>query len=253
MPEGCTTPRAFFFLFMTGIYKITSPSGRTYVGQSVNILNRFIYHKGMYSNDTPKLFLSFKKYGVENHIFEVIETCEIIELNDRERHWQDFFECTKKGLNCRLTKSKDRSGRLSEETKLKISNSQKGKIIPPHIIEKVRLKMIGKKQSPETIEKRVSQLRGRKMGVNQLNFLKSSRLEKENPFFGKHHTELSKQGMREKLRGSNNYLSKPIINLQTGVFYDTLQEAADTINWDKRKLWSHIVLYKKNNTYFTYA
>lgn len=38
-----------------------------------------------------------------------------------------YSAISKNGLNCRLTASNDRSGKLSEETKQKLSNSKKGK------------------------------------------------------------------------------------------------------------------------------
>ena len=59
---------------MVGIYKITSPSGRVYIGQSVNIEKRFLsYSKLLRCKTQIKLFRSFLKYGVINHIFETIE------------------------------------------------------------------------------------------------------------------------------------------------------------------------------------
>jgi len=113
---------------MTGIYKITSPSGNIYIGQSINIEKRFKQYQ--YLNNCKKqtaLYRSFLKYGVQKHIFEIICECEISELNNKERYYQDLFNVIEKGLNIRLTKSNDRSGKLSEETKQKLSNSKKGK------------------------------------------------------------------------------------------------------------------------------
>jgi len=62
-----------------GIYKITSPSGRVYIGQSVDILHRFKTYVKMYVKNEKqvKLFRSFTKHGVENHTFEIIEECEM--------------------------------------------------------------------------------------------------------------------------------------------------------------------------------
>jgi group I intron endonuclease len=238
---------------MIGIYKITSPTGKVYIGQSVNITKRWVHHKGLYSNDTPKLFLSFKKYGIDNHIFDIIETCLIDELNSKERYWQEYYKSVEKGLNCVYTKTHDKSGKMSCETKSKISLANKGKIISDECRLKLSLHNLGKKQSKETIEKRVSKLRGKNITESQKIFLSESRFKNNNPFFGKNHSEDSKIKIRKKLSGSNNYLYKPIINIETGIFYDTLAEASNTINWDKRKLWPHLSIYKKNNTSFRYV
>ena len=103
-----------------GIYKITSPSGRVYVGQSVNMLRRKKEYNKCSIKQT-RLKESIDKYSWFLHTFDILEECLIEELNCRERYWQDFYDVLgDKGLNCTLTKSKDKSGELSENTKEKI-------------------------------------------------------------------------------------------------------------------------------------
>jgi len=111
---------------MIGIYKITSPSKKIYIGQSVNIEKRFKQYKLGNCKRQKKLYNSFKKYGAENHVFTVIIECEIIELNDKERYYQDLYSVLEiTGLNCLLTNASDRSGKLSKETIIKMSLVQK--------------------------------------------------------------------------------------------------------------------------------
>lgn len=89
-----------------GIYKITSPSGKIYIGQSKNIARRFnTYKNSLYRvKNQIILYNSFLKYGAENHQFDIIEYCSIEDLNCSERFWQDEFDATGKlGLNCILT------------------------------------------------------------------------------------------------------------------------------------------------------
>jgi group I intron endonuclease len=113
---------------MIGIYKITSPSGKVYIGQSVNIERRFTSYKRMYTKNSKqtKLHRSFLKYGVDSHIFEVVLLCEESELNYNERHYQDLLQTVDYGLNCKSTKCGDRSGFVSKETLLKMSEASKG-------------------------------------------------------------------------------------------------------------------------------
>lgn len=103
---------------MIGIYKITSPSNKIYIGQSIDLDKRIKEYKKVYNCKSQTiLYNSLKKHGIENHIFEIVCECEISELNDKERYYQDFFDCTgNKGMNCRLTKSSDKSGKLSLTT-----------------------------------------------------------------------------------------------------------------------------------------
>jgi group I intron endonuclease len=114
---------------MIGIYKITNPSGKIYIGQSIDIVRRFGEYKNMKFSPQIKLKNSIKKYGLENHKFEIIEECNVENLNYKERYWQDYYGVLDDGLNCRLTKTQDKSGEDSLETKTKKSNSLKKSII----------------------------------------------------------------------------------------------------------------------------
>jgi len=66
---------------------------------------------------------SFNKYGVEKHKFYIIEECDISLLNERERYWQEKY--INDLLNCKLTKTSDKSGICSEQTKINISDGLK--------------------------------------------------------------------------------------------------------------------------------
>lgn len=112
---------------MIGIYKITSPTKRVYIGQSVDIEKRFYTYNSIYnSRGQIKLNRSFLKYGVDKHKFEILCECEMNELNDKERYYQDLYSAIgKNGLNCLLTKSSDRSGRLSNELRAKMRERNK--------------------------------------------------------------------------------------------------------------------------------
>jgi group I intron endonuclease len=113
---------------MIGIYKITSVNNKIYIGQSINIQKRFNnYKKLIHCNNQTKLYRSFLKYGIDNHTFEIIEMCKQSELNSRERYYQELYDVLNKGLNCRLTSTNDKSGKLSNTTKKKISISNTGK------------------------------------------------------------------------------------------------------------------------------
>lgn len=109
---------------MTGIYKITNPNGKVYIGQSVDIEKRWQAHKQA-KYDLP-LYHSFRKYGINKHIFEVVEECKVNELNERERYYQQKYKVITDGLNCVLTGDENRSGYLPENIRKKISNTMLG-------------------------------------------------------------------------------------------------------------------------------
>ena len=112
---------------MCGIYKITSPSGKVYIGQSINIEKRWTHYRFVDCVDQPKLYNSFLKYGVNNHEFVILEECDIGLLTERERYWQEYHDVIKNGLNCKYVSVNDKTGHLSEETKEKISKKLKGR------------------------------------------------------------------------------------------------------------------------------
>ena len=82
---------------MIGIYKITNRiNGHSYIGQSTNIEKRWQNEKIASNNpndcsyDYP-LSRAFRKYGIQNFSFEVIEECNREDLNDKEHYWICFY------------------------------------------------------------------------------------------------------------------------------------------------------------------
>jgi group I intron endonuclease len=118
-------------LKIIGIYKITSPTDKIYIGQSVDIKSRKGHYMCLACKGQIKLYNSLLKYGWENHKFEIIEECTLGELNERETHWKKYyleqnFQDWNKMLFCELY-DRTKGGIRSEETKLKISKANKGK------------------------------------------------------------------------------------------------------------------------------
>jgi group I intron endonuclease len=106
-----------------GIYKITSPTKRVYIGQSKDIKSRWKSYKR--KNQNQKLLNnSLLKYGYENHTFEIIEECEVEDLNCRERYWQDFYDVLNGGLNCKLTNCGEDRVIYSDDLKILISKQR---------------------------------------------------------------------------------------------------------------------------------
>ncbi len=77
-----------------GIYKITNKiNGKSYIGQSTNIFYRWKQHK----NNIHKkgfdyaLYHAFRKYGLENFSWEIIEICTKDKLDELERHYIEYF------------------------------------------------------------------------------------------------------------------------------------------------------------------
>jgi group I intron endonuclease len=175
---------------MIGIYRITNPKGKVYIGQSILIEKRWNSYKSLNCENQVRLFRSLQKYGISEHIFEVVEECAFEELNTKERYWQDLYEVLgEKGLNCKLTGTADKSGQHSEASKQKMAETRTGQKRGPQTLEHIvkrtahakgktyeeihgvekakelrenkRIKMLGSKRGPCTEERRnnISQAR----------------------------------------------------------------------------------------------
>lgn len=86
---------------MIGIYKITNKlNNHCYIGQSIDIKTRWKRHKN-YPLDKSNypLYLAFKKYGIDNFSFEVVEECFADELDEKEIFYIKYFNSYKDGYN----------------------------------------------------------------------------------------------------------------------------------------------------------
>jgi len=161
-----------------GIYKITSPSKKVYIGQSVDIAKRWQTYRVSLGKGQISLYRSFLKYGINKHIFEILCQCDKSELNNLEKYYVDLFQTfhNKYGLNIR--DGGGANAKMAEETKIKISEKlkgrpawnkglksaypawnkghpawNKGKTMPEEIQERLRTMNIGRKCSDITKQK----------------------------------------------------------------------------------------------------
>lgn len=210
---------------MSCIYKITSPSEKIYIGQTINFNKRCNHYKLLDCKNQIKLYNSLLKYGYSNHIFEVIEECLFEELNIKERYWQDYYDVLNKGLNCVLTQTDILPKVMSEETKLKISNSKTGNVIISKE-HKLILKNLytNKKRSVETCNKISKSKSGKKLSSDHILNLKLSHVG-------------YKFSEERKLKCSlNSKQSKKIKCLITGYVYKSITECANFYKISHRTL-----------------
>ena len=91
--------------FLIGIYKITNTiNNKSYIGQSTNIHKRWKKEIEDSNNINSHgygypLMRAFRKYGVDNFKFEIIEECEIEKLNQKEIYWINYYDTFFHGYN----------------------------------------------------------------------------------------------------------------------------------------------------------
>ncbi len=232
---------------MIGIYKITSPKNKIYIGQSSDIDYRFLCYKKLKCKAQPRIYNSFLKYGVENHLFEIIEECTVELLSERERHWQEYYNVLgKEGLNCEFVSTKQFSKVVSEETKKKIANTLTGFKHSEESKKKISKGLIGRPVSKDT-RKKISDsnkntifTEERKSNISKA--LIGRKLSKEC---------LDKRG-KSISRGKNSK-ARMVINIETGIFYDCIIDAAEAYNINRNTLNNYLTGFRKNKTSIRYA
>ena len=191
--------------------KITSPTGRIYIGKTTNLKNRFSQYRGLRCKSQPALYGSFIAHGVDSHIFEVIGEYEESILSDMEIFFISKFDSMRNGLNC--TKggdygfmSGDDNVSKRPEVRAKMVKAKKdfydnGGIHP----------MTGILRSDETKAK-----------------IKAKRAEQEN--FG----------------GAIRHLM--VLDTETGLFYNSIKEASYSTEY-KYKAFFYKIRYTKQTKY----
>lgn len=110
------------------VYMIVSPSGRVYIGSTIQTFKkRWRHYFKLSCKSQIKLYNSLKKYGVENHMFYELWEGDMNLMLQKETEFGKFYDVLgKNGLNLRLPNIGDIYKSVSEETREKMSNSRKG-------------------------------------------------------------------------------------------------------------------------------
>ena len=166
------------------IYTITNViNGKKYVGQTNNPYKRWKKHiSESKKKELPYknyLYSAIKKYGLINFEFNIIDVCDIKDVNEKEIFWiKELKTIVPNGYNLlpggMVLYGKDNpfyGHKHSDETKEKISK-----------------KNTGRKHSKEEIEK-----------------MREKNLDEKNPFYNKKHTEETKRKIKEANTRNGNY------------------------------------------------
>ena len=202
------------------IYKITNKiNGKSYIGKTNNIIRRWKEHKYGHGG-TSILSKAFTKYGIDKFEFSIIEiqkynTIEELnrKLSELEIYYVGIYNTFKNGYNATIGGEGISFYKHSEETKRKISNSNKGKIIPKERLAKIRVAMLGKHHTSEAKEKKRKALLNRDQKKKKKMALKNK---------GKHrdHEMIMRGAMKRK---------KPILQYDKyGNFLKEYKGATDT-------------------------
>jgi group I intron endonuclease len=170
----------------SGIYCLENLSnGKKYIGKSVNIEKRFIYHRHLLNNNkhwNNHIQNSWNKNGENSFCFWIIEECEKEMLSKKEIYYIQFFNTKIMGYN-----NSDGGEGISNptlETRIKMSKSQIGRKHPEETKIKISESNIGKHTCTKENKEKISlSNKGKKY------------------FLGKHHTKETKKKMSDAKKG----------------------------------------------------
>jgi len=205
---------------IVGIYKITSPTGKIYIGQSINFIKRLNNYKNLQCKEQKRIYNSLKKYGFDAHYFEIIHELpkdvkqEILDQYET-LYWKQYKDLGFKMLN--LKEPGKGIGKLSKITKNRIGRGNKGKL----------------KLKPEGFGEKVSKrLKGNKYGCvknkHSKEFLENlnKRLKGNKYLLGHNMTKESKI----KMSKSKDSVKKRIYCPELNINFDSISDAARKLN-----------------------
>jgi group I intron endonuclease len=129
------------------IYKLTSPSGKVYVGQTTMLERRWDYYRRLSCKHQRQLHKALVKYGWDSFIKEVVDYAY-------DKEYLDFLECLYIGLNNSIATGYNSAtgganSKHSPETIAKMRESKRGHTVSPETRAKLRLASLGHRASAE--------------------------------------------------------------------------------------------------------
>lgn len=115
---------------ISGIYKITFPNQKIYIGLSNNIHRRLIEHNTDFRRNTPCSF-AIKKYGpIESvEVLEEIDPTDRLKLQERECFWIQYYQSNDKRYGYNVTCGGDGSDIGSKNLQAKLNEEQYWEVV----------------------------------------------------------------------------------------------------------------------------
>lgn len=141
------------------IYRIISPTGKIYIGQTIDFELRIKHYQKLRCKNQTKLYYSLNKHGFKNHAIGIVRECSHEELNKFEKYYIDLWNTFNSKFGLNLRDGGDGHGKMSDESKKKMSLSRIGKKLSETTRNKLLLRDAnGNIMSEEEKRKRRKQL-----------------------------------------------------------------------------------------------
>lgn len=223
------------------IYKIESPSNKVYIGQSRNYPGRLYQYNRLNCKKQAKLYESLKKYGPNNHFFEVLLTLKNDISQPMLDYWEQLFMDIHRqdGVDLLNLREGGFRGRLSDES-----------------IQKLRSKLKGVKRGPCPEQKKINiskakkgrsnGLLGYKLNDTQKKALMAANLGVKKKFTTNNKHSLSISGENSNWAKLNNLKVRIIMHLfdygEKGTYLSKIFNVSTTSIYSVKngETWSHV-------------
>lgn len=152
---------------MVGIYKIQSPSGKVYIGQTWDTNKRIWYYKRGYCKSQPVLYRSIKKYGFDAHVISIVHELPSDIPQEVLDNYEQLYMDAHRGCGLQLLNMREAgsAGKFSLESRRKMSEAKKKAIVSDKTLE--RLRFLAKNKSEETKQRHSIYMMGnkRRLGI----------------------------------------------------------------------------------------
>lgn len=133
-------------LVYSGVYKITFPNNKIYIGISNNIYRRMLEHNSNFRNNLPIEF-AIQKYGkiTEFDILEEINPENRTLMRDREKFWIKTFNSNKKEFGYNISEGGDGADIGSHNAQAKLTEEQLQSVYRDLLDNKLTMQQIADK------------------------------------------------------------------------------------------------------------
>ena len=222
------------------LYRHTSPSGKMYIGITSTTPERR-WRNGAGYKGCPAFYNAINKYGWENIEHEVLLTDLDRETAEkREREYISKYNTLvpygynlETGGNLEKEISKETREKLrkahtnpSQETREKISAAMRGRKFSDETRQKMSESFKGRKLSPQARKNISDAKKGKRYSPERCAQMSITFGGKNNPMYGRHHSDETKEKIAATKRGANNSNARKVICINDGKTFDTIIEAS---------------------------
>jgi group I intron endonuclease len=232
---------------LSGIYSISnSINNKVYIGSAVVFERRFRQHKHQIlsgKHPSKHLLHHVAKYGIKTLSFDLVELSEAADILQREQYYLDMIKpFESKGFNTSPIAGSTIGVKHTEEARKRMSLLRMGKKPTEETRKKMAIAQTGRKHSAEAFEKMFKAQANKSYG-------EVARKNMSLAHIGHKQSEETKNKRAAALRGitKNGDL---VLNLETGIFYSSIKEAAATTQLCHSTLHRKLVGKFTNNTSF---